>query len=674
MARHALAYVDFLAGDIPGALQVYAAVAADYAVVKPGMLPVLAVDRARALLAAGLYREADRELAFALERFRRQRLTQDYAEAQLARAEVALLAGQPASARRWAVRARTGFRRRHNARWAALAALLALRAEQAADARAPLAGQARALAGTLRGLGLAEDGLLAELVAVRTLVHSGQTAEAQRILAAQRPARPADRLDTRLLRRLARAEVAAATGRRADASRQLTAGLAELQRHRSQLGCLDLQTGAAIHGRELAGSGLAGALRGGSVAGVYRWAELTRAQALLLPPVRPAADPEAAAALEQLRHLGSVLRAAELAGRPTDALRASIVALRRTVREHAWSATGPRTAARTAPFAAVKAELAGPADAAMVIYLRDGGVLRALVVSGAHESVVPLGDAAAAEEAVLRLRADLDAQAGRALPARLVAVLAETTQRDAAALAAAILGPLLGAVGDRDLVVVPTGRLATVPWAVLPGCAGRPVTVAASASTWLARRDRLRGGHGRADGRPAVLVAGPGNDRGEAEVHAIAALLPDATVLIGPAASPAAALAALDGASVAHLAAHGRHEPDNALFSALELAGGPLLGYDLQRLASAPAMTVLSSCDLGLSDVRPGDETVGMATALLAAGSSTVVASVSRVADDAAMVVMTGYYRAIDAGRAPADALATAASAQPAGFVCFGAG
>ena len=66
MARHALAYVDFLAGDIPGALQVYAAVAADYAVVKPGMLPVLAVDRARALLAAGLYREADRELAFAL--------------------------------------------------------------------------------------------------------------------------------------------------------------------------------------------------------------------------------------------------------------------------------------------------------------------------------------------------------------------------------------------------------------------------------------------------------------------------------------------------------------------------------------------------------------------------------------------------------------------------------
>jgi tetratricopeptide (TPR) repeat protein len=671
MARHAMAYVDFLAGDIPAALHAYAAVAAEYTRVKPGVLPVLAVDRARALLAAGLYREADRELAFALGQFRRQRLTQDYAEAQLARAEVALLAGQPAVARRWAVRARTGFLRRHNSRWAALAALLALRAEQAAGGSAPLAGRARALAETLHGLGLAEDGLVAELVAVRALVRAGRSDEAERSLAAQRPQRPADRLDTRLLRRLARAEVATAAGRRAEASRQLTAGLAELQRHTSQLGCLDLQTGAAIHGRELAGSGLAAALRARSVAEVYRWAERTRAQALLLPPVRPAADPQAAATLEELRHLGSVLRSAELAGRPTDGLRARVATLRRTVREHAWTATGPRTAARMAPFAAVRAELA---DSAMVIYLRDGAALRALVVSAAPASLVLLGGFAAAEEALLRLRADLDAQAGRAMPSRLAGAVAEATRRDAAALAAAVLDPLLGIVGDRDLIVVPTGRLATVPWAVLPGCAGRPVTVAASASTWIARRGRLPTGAGSSTPAPALLVAGPGNDRGEAEVRAIAALRPHATVLTGQSASPAATLAALDGASVAHLAAHGRHEPDNALFSALELAGGPLLGYDLQRLGSAPAMVVLSSCDLGLSDVRPGDEALGMATALLSAGSSTVVASVSRVADEAAMAVMTGYHRAIGRGRPPAAALADAASPHLAGFVCFGAG
>jgi len=84
---------------------------------------------------------------------------------------------------------------------------------------------------------------------------------------------------------------------------------------------------------------------------------------------------------------------------------------------------------------------------------------------------------------------------------------------------------------------------------------------------------------------------------------------------------------------------------------------------------------VLSSCDLGLTDVRPGDETFGMVTALLAAGARTVVASVARVADDTAMATMVGYHQAIAAGSPPAAALAAALQRETtAGFVCFGAG
>jgi CHAT domain-containing protein len=146
------------------------------------------------------------------------------------------------------------------------------------------------------------------------------------------------------------------------------------------------------------------------------------------------------------------------------------------------------------------------------------------------------------------------------------------------------------------------------------------------------------------------------------------------TALTGPAATPAATLARLGEATTAHVAAHGRHAVDNPLFSALDLAGGPLMGYDLQRVDRTPQTVVLSSCDLGLTSVRPGDETIGMVTALLGAGSSTVVASVSRVADDTAMTVMTGYHRAVSRGLAPAAALAGAAGGHLAGFVCFGAG
>ena len=180
---------------------------------------------------------------------------------------------------------------------------------------------------------------------------------------------------------------------------------------------------------------------------------------------------------------------------------------------------------------------------------------------------------------------------------------------------------------------------------------------------------------GRARTPATVLVAGPGNARGDAEVRAIAALRPGASVLTGAAATPAATLAALDSAGLAHLAAHGQHQAENALFSSLELAGGPLLGYDLQRPGRAPLMVVLSSCDVGLTDVRPGDETFGMVTALLNAGSATVVASVARVADDAAMAAMVGFHRAVTAGRPPAAALAAALQGEAtAGFVCFGAG
>ncbi|MGH3681223.1 MAG: CHAT domain-containing protein, partial [Natronosporangium sp.] len=177
-------------------------------------------------------------------------------------------------------------------------------------------------------------------------------------------------------------------------------------------------------------------------------------------------------------------------------------------------------------------------------------------------------------------------------------------------------------------------------------------------------------------GRPAaLLVAGPGNPRGEAEVRNVSRHYPRSTVLTGTAATAAATLTALDQAGIAHLAAHGRHQAENALFSTLELAGGPLLGYDLQRLGRSPAMVVLSSCDLGLADVRPGDETVGMVTALLATGTGTVVASVARVGDDPATEIMTRFHRLLAAGVPPAAALARAGQAgPPAGFVCFGAG
>jgi CHAT domain-containing protein len=167
-------------------------------------------------------------------------------------------------------------------------------------------------------------------------------------------------------------------------------------------------------------------------------------------------------------------------------------------------------------------------------------------------------------------------------------------------------------------------------------------------------------------------VAGPDLAYADAEVAAIATRYPAARALHGAAATTGATLLGMDGASLVHLAAHGSHDPENALFSRLHLADGPLMAYDLQQLDTAPNQVVLSACDLGRAIVRAGDEILGFTAALLYAGTATVIASVARVPDDAAADLMARYHRALTEGAEPARALA--ATAYPAPFVCFGAG
>ena len=88
---------------------------------------------------------------------------------------------------------------------------------------------------------------------------------------------------------------------------------------------------------------------------------------------------------------------------------------------------------------------------------------------------------------------------------------------------------------------------------------------------------------------------------------------------------------------------------------------------------------MLSACDSGLWGVRQGDELMGLASALFALGTATLIASVVPVPDEAVRPVMVRFHADLRAGRRPAEALAMATqrAADPvaaAAFVCFGAG
>jgi tetratricopeptide (TPR) repeat protein len=132
LIRFNLGCLDVVAGDLPHALRAFAAARTDYERIAPGRLPTIAIEMGRALVAAGLFREADAELASAVDQARELRQNHVHADALQTRAEVALLAGRPTAAAEWARQAHADFLRRGNPRRTALTALLVLRAEYAA--------------------------------------------------------------------------------------------------------------------------------------------------------------------------------------------------------------------------------------------------------------------------------------------------------------------------------------------------------------------------------------------------------------------------------------------------------------------------------------------------------------------------------------------------------------
>jgi len=675
-ARHNLGYALMLAGELPAALAEMDAATREVVAAGGSGDGVGHLDRARLLHAAGLLAEADAELEVAVRAFGARRSRQDQAECELGRAQIALTEGRHADALALAGSARRRFARRGSTVWAMSAELAEIRARLGLRRRpGALVARARALAAALAAAGPAEDARMAELVAVRAAVAARRRGEAVAALAGAGSPHRDDGIVTRLYARQTRAEVADAVGDRAGAQRQLRTGLRELHRYQSSFGSLDLQTAVVRHGRALAARGLTGALATGSAVQVLDWSERARALASRLVPVHPPPDPHAARLLEELRFVRSELRTVELSGRDDPALRGRRTSLERQIRQQSWYAAGPGHAADPVGMGELVTALAGRRDTALVAHLVVGSRLAALVVTPHRARVVDLGAAADVMEAVRRARADLDALALCAVPPAIRTAVARSLARGTAVLDERLWAPVTGVVADRRVVLVPSGPLVGVPWGMLAGLRGRPLCVARSASAWAAAAAAPAPGPGV---RGRVLVAcGPDLPRAEPEVHEVGRLWPGSIVLTGAATTGAAVLAALDGADVVHLAAHGAHEAANPLFSALRLADGPLFGYDVGRVPTPPLHVVLSACDLGLATERPGDELLGMTAALLHAGTRTVVASVARVGDEVAERVSVAYHRRVRAGEPAADALAGATretgDAQ-APFVLFGSG
>lgn len=648
-AEHNLGYALFLAGDLVGALKAMSAAQRVLGPASPVNNAVCEQDTAEVLLAAGLVSEGTRRLRGAAHDYGSRRLRQRQAEAELTLA--ASLQGYDArTACRAARTAERRFRALGAEQWQVRAEAEALAAvTELGETRRRLVADTDRVASALAEQGLRWPSTKVRLLGVRLATRRGELDDAERRLKAVRVGGAP--LDVRLLAADVRAELAAARGKRAAAFEQLRRGLADLHAWQSSFGSLDLQTNVAGHGVRLGRRGLALAVASRRPATLFEWSERARMLASRVQPVRAPQSPEIAAGLAELR--GDVLPARDSE-------------LRARIRELAWQHDGSRQVMDPVPLPELQAALGS--GTALVAYVVVDDQVVALVVTSDGTAWRDLGARAALEPLMGGLLPDLDMAASELSPG-LDTVVRGALVRRLQALADLLVRPL--ELGERAVVLTPSGALAGVPWTLLPGLAGRPVTLAQSATSWLVRSATpLRT-------RTAGFVAGPRVARAEDEVTAAAKEWRSATVLTGAAASCEAVSDLAGRVDVLHVAAHGQHSAENPLFSGLQMADGLWFGYDIDQLRSVPDVVLLSACEVGRSTVRWGEELIGMATAWLHAGARCVIASPAAVADRAAYDVLVAVHQGLATGLTPAQALAAAVSPAtterpPVPFVCFG--
>ena len=672
-----LGWIDTLRGDVPAALSHLDAAEERFRELG-SRLGFILHDRSELLLSVNLLAEARQTAEQAVRQIAQEGQQIVLPEARLVLARAAALDGDSGYAIEQSRRAVTEFDAQRRPHWAALARYRLLSSRLSEDGPPQVSvRQLEHTADTLSAAGWTVAALEARLLAGQLALERGRPSEGCRILAQASVARRRGPALVRSRAWYAEALMRLSGGNRGGASNAARCGLRVLDEHRATLGATDLRAYASGHRSELAALGLRIAVESGRATRVLAWAEEGRARHLLSRPARPPDDPQLADALARLRVTVAELEDLRRAGRHSGRLTSRQASLERQIRDHCRRQP-PRFAGDPVPAVSVTGLTAALGEAVLVEFIQLDGMVYAVTVAGGRArlrrvgALDPLRDLV--EHAAFALRRLARYHASEGSKAAAVSVLRHAAGR----LDSLLLRPLAPQFEDRELVVIPTGPLQSLPWSVLPSCAGRPVTVAPSAALWYAaqrREPQAQGG--------VTVACGPGLRGARAEAEAVAGIY-QTTALVDSAATVHALTKRLSQANMVHLAAHGHVRADNPLFSSLRLADGPLTVFDLERLERVTPTLVLAACDSGRSVVRTGDELLGFGACVLSLGAQQVVGSVVPIPDAETAPLMVAFHRQLAAGQHVADALSNAqrqltgegakAMAAAAGFICIGAG
>lgn len=241
--------------------------------------------------------------------------------------------------------------------------------------------------------------------------------------------------------------------------------------------------------------------------------------------------------------------------------------------------------------------------------------------------------------------------------------LRATAERSLQQLYRAVMAPLEELLTGYDrLVIVPHGPLHGLPFHAFhdgTGYLAERFTIAYAPSAGVYRAG-LQAAGPIGDRMVVVGIDDPGLPWIGYEVDAVATAWPDSTVLRGRAATERALRRRAGRIDALHLATHGVFRVDNPAFSSIKLADSWLTVNELAEVARGAQLVTLSACESGVTGLSVGDEVIGLTRGLLAAGCSTIVASLWSASDESSAHLMAEFYRHLQAGAEPAAALRTA--------------
>ena len=232
--------------------------------------------------------------------------------------------------------------------------------------------------------------------------------------------------------------------------------------------------------------------------------------------------------------------------------------------------------------------------------------------------------------------------------------------------------------GVNHLVIVPHGALAALPVAALWNRSSGRFAIEDYAITTLPSVEALAKccDGTRIDLRRTLVLAPlaselPGTRK---EANAIAHAVSGAEVKLGEASTEQVAVAGLAAGRPLHVASHGSHNAQNPLFSRMVVGArqhkspstdGMLEVHEILGMSISSPLVYLSGCETALG--RAADNAFAsssdensLAESFLIAGARTVVATLWRVDDASAAGIAEDFYKRLESGASPEDALAYA--------------